>query len=359
MDGEMTQQAAPATEAPHTEAPHVEEHHEEAPKLGLRTDERTGRKIVEPITTPQPQEEPKPEPAKVFEKPTEQQAPQPQQVQPQQTPPQTAPVPPQGTPPVPTPAPNYYSAAEMSLAMQLGNVDESRIPPAYQPQYQALKQKDAPPPKTEAELRTEFLDTVSKMAKEKAMKDVGLTEDELAMGDFSDDESVREKMDRFKTAMEINRTKIINGYSENLRMEQLKAQRENEFKQGVASWINDQRASEPNFDAIGTFMVSHVKEMPYEKAVAIAPSIDRALKGQLTEQDAEIVKGFYDECRKEFYAKKNGTSTTPSPRSPSVESKGTGKDVNKAPDYAEMLRNAAPRDKPQIIQAWLGAMNNR
>lgn len=96
--------------------------------------------------------------------------------------------------------------------------------------------------------------------------------------------------------------------------------------------------------------------MPYEKAVAIAPAIQKAMQGKLDPQSAEVVKNYYEDCRKEFYAKKNGTSTTPSPRSPSVERKGTGQDVVKPIDYAEQLRAAPARDKSKIVEAWLSSM---
>ena len=306
---------------------------EESPRMGLRIDERTGRKVVE--TIPSGVEIKEPEKAE----PVEEQAEQAQQPQVQQ--------------------PQFYSPAELSLAIQMGQVDESKIPPEYQPQYLAMKQQNAPKPppqKSEAELRNEFLDAVNKAAHDKAMKDVGITEDELSMGEFSDNDEIQTKVSRYKAALDVARSQIISGYSEQVRIEQMKAQQENEFKKGVADWINEQRAAEPNFDEIGFFMQEHYKTMPYEKAAAIAPAIQKAMQGKLDPQSAEVVKNYYEDCRKEFYAKKNGTSTTPSPRSPSVERKGTGQDVVKPIDYAEQLRAAPVRDKSKIVEAWLSSM---
>ena len=188
------------------------------------------------------------------------------------------------------------------------------------------------------------------------MKDVGITEDELSMGEFSDNDEIQTKVSRYKAALDVARSQIISGYSEQVRVEQMKAQQENEFKKGVADWIDEQRTAEPNFDEIGFFMQEHYKTMPYEKAVAIAPAIQKAMQGKLDPQSAEVVKNYYEDCRKEFYAKKNGTSTTPSPRSPSVERKGTGQDVVKPIDYAEQLRAAPVRDKSKIVEAWLSSM---
>lgn len=311
---------------------------EESPRMGLRIDERTGRKVVE--TIPNGVETKEPDKAEPAEEQAEQaQQPQVQEPQVQQS--------------------QFYSPAELSLAIQMGQVDESKIPPEYQPQYLAMKQQNAPKPppqKSETELRNEFLDAVNKAAHDKAMKDVGITEDELSMGEFSDNDEIQTKVSRYKAALDVVRSQIISGYSEQVRVEQMKAQQENEFKKGVADWIDEQRTSEPNFDEIGFFMQEHYKTMPYEKAVAIAPAIQKAMQGKLDPQSAEVVKNYYEDCRKEFYAKKNGTSTTPSPRSPSVERKGTGQDVVKPIDYAEQLRAAPVRDKSKIVEAWLSSM---
>lgn len=337
----MPENETPVESTPAESTP-VETHEtpaEESPRMGLRIDERTGRKVVETIPSGAEVEVPEPE----NHEPAEEQAKQVQQ--------------PQAQPQVQQP--QFYSPAELSLAIQMGQVDESRIPPEYQPQYLAMKQQNAPKPppqKSETELRNEFLDAVNKAAHDKAMKDVGITEDELSMGEFSDNDEIQTKVSRYKAALDVARSQIISGYSEQVRVEQMKAQQENEFKKGVADWIDEQRAAEPNFDEIGFFMQEHYKTMPYEKAVAIAPAIQKAMQGKLDPQSAEVVKNYYEDCRKEFYAKKNGTSTTPSPRSPSVERKGTGQDVVKPIDYAEQLRAAPVRDKSKIVEAWLSSM---
>nr|DAE40620.1 MAG TPA: hypothetical protein [Caudoviricetes sp.] len=338
MDGQENQ--TPVEQAPVSNEP-VQETHTESPKIGLRVDERTGRRIIETVHE-EPKEEPQETPQIIQN--AEQQSQEQPQVQPQQVQPQ---VPPQS---------NYYSPSEMTLALQMGQVDPNRVPPEYAPQYAAMVAKDATKPKSESELRNEFLDSVNKMAKEKSMKDLGLTQDELDMGEFSDDEEIRNKVDRYKAQLEINRTNIINEYAEQMRIENIKAQQANEFKQGVAKWIQGQRAQEPHFDDIGRFMETAYKIMPYEQAATIAPAVQKAMAGQLDPQSAQIVQQYYEQCRKEYYAKLNGTSTTPTPRSPSVERRGTGKAGDEPVDFAERLRNASVRDKAAIVGEWLNAM---
>ena len=284
----MPENETPVESTPAESTP-VETHEtpaEESPRMGLRIDERTGRKVVETIPSGAEVEAPK------KAEPSEEQVQQAQQVQEVQ-PPQVQ-------------QSQFYSPAELSLAIQMGQVDESRIPPEYQPQYLAMKQQNAPEPppqKSETELRNEFLDAVNKAAHDKAMKDVGITEDELSMGEFSDNDEIQTKVSRYKAALDVARSQIISGYSEQVRVEQMKAQQENEFKKGVADWIDEQRTAEPNFDEIGFFMQEHYKTMPYEKAVAIAPAIQKAMQGKLDPQSAEVVKNYYEDCRKEFYAK--------------------------------------------------------
>lgn len=370
----MPQVETTQAEAPQVETPQVEtnaETHEE-PKIGIRVDERTGRRIIESVQEPFTNEEPKQEEPKQEEPQAEQPEEPVQDSQPVQTTQQTQPV--QTTQPIQNqqnqpiqtqpfqtqqiqnnPLP-FYSPAEMTLAIQMGQVDQNRIPPEYAAQYAAMVSRNAPKPKSEAELRNDFLDSVNKMAKERTMKDLGVTDEELSTGEFSDDENIRNKVERYKTQLEINRTNIISEYAEQVRIEQLKAQQANEFKASVASWINEQRAQEPHFDDIGFFMQEHYKTMPYEKAASIAPAMQKALSGNLDPQSAQVIQNYYNDCRKEYYAKLNGTSTTPTPRSPTVERRGTGKSVEKPVDYAEKLRNASVRDKAAIVGEWLNAM---
>lgn len=359
----MPQVETTQAETPQVEAPQVEtnaETHEE-PKIGIRVDERTGRRIIESVQEPFTSEEPKQEEPKQEEpkaEPEQQEEPvqdsQPvQTTQPVQTNQQNQPIQNQQIQNHPLP---FYSPAEMTLAIQMGQVDQNRIPPEYAAQYAAMVSRNAPKPKSEAELRNDFLDSVNKMAKERTMKDLGVTDEELSTGEFSDDENIRNKVERYKTQLEINRTNIISEYAEQVRIEQLKAQQANEFKASVASWINEQRAQEPHFDDIGFFMQEHYKTMPYEKAASIAPAMQKALSGNLDPQSAQVIQNYYNDCRKEYYAKLNGTSTTPTPRSPTVERRGTGKSVEKPVDYAEKLRNASVRDKAAIVGEWLNAM---
>lgn len=340
MDENTTVQSAPQS-APQTES--AESTTEQRGTIGLSTDGRTGKKIITsiPNTTDTAQTEHT------------------------ETAEGTDNLPPQGTPspfesiapqPVQQVAPPTYTPAEMSLAMQLGQVDESRIPAEYMPQYTAMKLKDAPPPKSAEEIRQEFLDKVTATVKEQTLKEVGITEDELALGEYSDDADVTAKVERYKMALEMNRRKAIDAVYDRIKAEQDNVKAQQQFRDGVANWINTQRAQEPHFDDIGKYMTDYYKTMRYEDAKNIAPAMEAALSGDLTPQYAEIIQKYYEGCRKEYYAKLNGTSTTPTPRAPDVETKGGGRNVNESPDFGKLLREASPRDKSRVVDAWLKSM---
>lgn len=329
----------------------------ESGTLGLVTDERTGRKTVQTIpqeTTPEVKAEVKKEETSL---PTEepQVTPQVEEAPVEQAVESTEPSPFEKLAPKQE-EPQAYTPAEMSLAMQLGQVDEGRIPAEFMPQYMALKAKDEPAPKTAEEVRREFYDKVTASVKGQTMQEVGITDDELALGEYADDPAVREKIERYKLALEMNRRKAVDAVYDGIRAEQETQKAQQQFRNGVAEWINAQRTQEPHFDDIGSYMTEAYKNMRYEDAKVIAPAMEAALNGNLTPEYAAVIQKYYEGCRKEYYAKLNGTSTTPTPRTPVVETKGGGRNVSEETDYGKLLREASPRDKSRIVDAWLNSM---
>lgn len=325
----------------------------ESGTLGLVTDERTGRKTVQEIpqgTTPEVKEVKQEENALPTAEPQAVEAPQAEQVA------ATAEPSPFDTLAPKQESPQAYTPAEMSLAMQLGQVDEGRIPAEFMPQYMALKAKNEPAPKTAEEVRQEFLDKVSASVKGQTMQEIGITEDELALGEYAEDPEVREKIERYKLALEMNRRKAVDAVYDGIRAEQETQKADQQFRNGVAEWINAQRIQEPHFDDIGSYMTEAYKNMRYEDAKVIAPAMEAALNGKLTPEYAAVIQKYYEGCRKEYYAKLNGTSTTPTPRTPVVETKGGGRNVSEETDYGKLLREASPRDKSRIVDAWLNSM---
>lgn len=322
-------------------------------ELGLRVDERTGRKYIEPIPQEEPEQEavPQGEPIQEGAPAEEQGAPtNEEQGVPTNEEQGVPPVEKQEVPPVEAQQTEPQANVFNNAVTPPQNAPQDSEPMAPQSATQAVNAG-----KSDEELRNEFLDKVSETAHNHALQQLGLTEEDINIAEFSDDPELRKRANRYRAAVEINRKQIIDSYAERLRIAQEQANRYNQFQQGVKSWIDEQRAGEPHFDDIGNLMTTRYKEMPYGEAANIAPAMERAMNGQLDENSAEIVKNYYEQCRKEYYAKLNGTSTTPISRSPAVETHGTGADVDAPVDYAKMLREASPREKPSIIEAWIGS----
>ena len=345
MEEELNHQEAPveAPQNPPQEAP------QEAPKEpvpALEVDERTGRRRVvmkgpEPPKEEPPQEEPPKETPKEEppqEEPTKQEAPH----APTAILNQFAPKP-------------VYKPDEMVLAMQLGNVDESRIPPELKAQYEAVKPKA--PTKEDAE--REIREKIQSMAKAEAMKKSGATEEDLKLGEFSDDEEVQKRVQDYKTAYELAQQQIIRDSLDRYRAMRAAETKRMEVMQNVKNFIDEQRAKEPNFDAIGKRMETKFLEMPFQQAAVIEPVLKAAMAGNLTDAQAKVLGDYYELCRKDVYAKINNTSVTPQPVIPKVEGKGAGLSAETHPDYAKLLREAGMRDKPRIIASWLAAQKEK
>jgi hypothetical protein len=264
----------------------------------------------------------------------------------------------QQTPQVQTqtqPTPQYYTPAEMSLAMQLGNVDEKKIPPQILPQYTALKAKNAPQGKTPQEIQTQMREKIREMAKMRAMAATNVTKEELDIGEFSDDPDVSKRVQDFHTAYALEQNKIISDTMEKYNQQQRQAQAYQNVQKGVVDFINQQSKVEPHFDDIDKMMMNAYADMPHKAGAVVEPAVRAAIQHKMTEKDAEILGEYYKYCRKEYYAKLNKTSTTPQQIPPKVETKGTGAEVKEKIDYAKALREANARDKSAVLNAWLKA----
>lgn len=337
-------ESAPQPEPQSEPAPKAEP--QEGPRLAV--DERTGRRRVVGFEPPAPRESEQKFP-EVPEK-----AEPPEEAKPVETP---------KVPEVPEPGdsellnklsgiqpkPNYYSPEELSLAMQLKNVDESRIPPQYKAQYDALK----PKPPTQADVESQIRAKIQSMAQAEAMKKSGCTQEDLEMGEFSDDPDVAKRVQDYKVAYEMAQQQIIRDSTMAYQRAQAEQAKRMQVMQNVQNFVNTQRQQEPHFDEIGKFMETYFQSLPYKQATLVAPCLEAAMKGNLTQAQADILGEYYKICRKEFYARLNHTSTTPTPKAPRVETRGNGASASPQTDYASMLRNASMRNKSRILAAWL------
>jgi len=310
---------------------------------GLKVDPQTGRRSV--VMFGGEEETPQAEPQ-------EQQVPQ-QQAQPQQEVPQ-----PNQQDILFNGASNenivpYRDTAELMQAIQSGQVDEHRIPMeqafAYanykqQLMHQAMQQQqpEQVQPQQE-ESRIDFFNKIDELARAAALRDIGLSEEQMATAEYSDDDDIVNRAAQYETSMAWHRNAI---------MAQVQAEQERAMQQqaqvrqlygDIDNKVAEYRKTEPAFEQINVMMNNYYTELPYNEAVKYATAIQAYQQGNISVQQAQALQEYYDKTRVAYYAKKNnlGTLNNPSPRIPKVERPGSstqGYDDN--PVTAEQLRNA-------------------
>ena len=307
-------------------------------------------------------------PAPVPETGTE---PQPQQANPA---PEAEPTPVPETEPavpasVPQPLTAPYTLEELTLAIQLGHVDESRIPPAYAVQYgqfkerqaqqqaiaQAQQQAQQTPQPNEAQQRMEFMENIEKMSRELTMKQLGLTEQDLAdkeYADYSDNPDLEKRIKAFEGLNAYNRQQIINDVQNQQAKVAQQAASQKAVNDSILAFAQNEIRTEPKFTEINNALETFYQELPYAKGVKYAEALNAYKAGTATEEQANVLKEYYDETKKMIYAKANNLSTTPTPvvrRPASVESPGTGQNIQKQANPEEL------RDLDYMGKiAWLG-----
>ena len=264
-----------------------------------------------------------------------------------------------------------YTLPELQEAMQTGQIDEARIPVAMRPGYYAAlaqaRQQTAPPaqpqqPTPEAEpvdntaKAREFYGKVQQMAQERAMKEVGITQDELDVSEYTDDQELLNKAKAYQVAVENNRAQILQDV-DNIQRQQ-KAAEDDHAKayQTIASFVGEMRKKEPNFDAIDNLMISRVAKMPYEEAVKVAPLIQKVQNGSLTTADLPALQEMYNQTRLEFYSKKTGVGLAPKVEKPMfVENPGNGQEAPRQTTPLNALGSMSKRDKEAAIGQMFGS----
>ena len=264
-----------------------------------------------------------------------------------------------------------YNLSEFLTALTSDAVDESRIPTEFMPQYSNYKIQQAIEAKNkqvelerqqkeqinqqltseqeQANMRT-FLHNLDEEAGKRAAQDAGLTEDDIDNLDFMDEGD--EKLVNYKLAKEWHRNQLMANLQQRANEETAARQRQATIYQEIQNFTTQAKQSEPNFDAIDKLMAERYKTLPYAEGKRVETVLQALGNGTITEAQTVELKNYYDATRKEFYAKKNGLSTTPKrvPKPPAVERAGNGKEIIKeyTPDYAA-LRKGDP--KQQV--AWL------
>lgn len=259
-----------------------------------------------------------------------------------------------------------YTLDEFSNAIATGYVDEKRVPQEYQRQYadwkigqavqahnaqqRAIAQQEAARraeieaqmnPETRQEQMREFLTGLDKEADARAQQDAGLSEEDVENLDLMDDDDP--KLINYKLAKEWHRQDLMAKMQSRYADEQAQRQRQEAVYAGINQFTEEQRAKEPNFDAIDRMLLTRVNDLTYKQAQVVVPVLQALQNGTINEAQTEILRSYYEDTRKLFYMQKNGLGTTPRAvnRPPTVERAGDGRDVNSVyvPDYSALAKS--------------------
>ena len=269
-----------------------------------------------------------------------------------------------------------YTPAELQTAMQLGQVNESRIPVYLRQAYYlamagqntanagttgapstnnadqstqtavpaANQQEDS------AEQARQFYQRVQTMAQERAMQEVGITQDEIDVAEYTDDEVILNKFNAYTAAMENNRAQILRDV-ENINQQQRAAEADHaQAYQTVATFVQEMQQKEPNFKAIDELMITRTQKMPYEEAIKVIPLIEKVRTGNLTTADLPALQEMYNQTRLEYYSNKTGVGLAPQVVKPAyVETPGRGGEAPRQTTPLSQLGKMNQKDKIKAI----------
>lgn len=262
-----------------------------------------------------------------------------------------------------------YTPQELTLALQLGSVDEARIPSAYLPQYNQIKaqqqfvqqqqQQQASTQATEQanqELDNqakgsmkEFYLKIDNAAKEQAMAEAGFeTEEEIEMAEYSNDPEDKEKLTVYKNALDWKKGQLMAEVQRRANERATAREQQAAIYRDIVAFTAEAKTKEPNFEAIDVLMKDHYKTLPYEQAQPIAETLKAFADGNITPEQCKVLQKYYDDARLAYYAQKNNLSTKPTSKPPVVERPGTGQTIPSKTDFRE-LRGLTPRER----QTWM------
>lgn len=270
-----------------------------------------------------------------------------------------------------------YTAKELAVAIATNAVDESRVPADLKAIYvQAMIQKAQhdytayvnEQQKQREELakqvqsnnnpqgQQEFLQKLSEESARMALQSLGMTKEDYDAKVY-DNPELEEK---FRIAREWHANRIMGEIQERSRQEAaVMAQRKNTYAQ-INSYIDRQRATEPHFAEIDAMCGTLYQNMEYKYSARIAQAMQSAKAGSATDDDAEVLRQYYEFGRKVYYAKKNNLNPnqpTPAPqrnRPPVVENAGNGQQLQNGPTRPNPieLRGKGPRERAEFFKKY-------
>lgn len=277
--------------------------------------------------------------------------------------------------------PTAYNANELLAAMTTGMVDESRIPDDLRAPYVAIRQQQQiaaltaqqyaqqqamqiqqmQVPQQDAQVPTpqqeDLYRRIQNAAEEKALKDLGITREQLSDLSYAESEDGAKKADEFRVAVQMNVnaiTREIDAYQMNLRQQQAEAQA---FMQEFVPKMQQVQREEPNFNQIDLMMENFYQQLPYQEAVQVAAAVERYKNGMCTRADIPVLEAYYNKTRAAFYAKQTGLSSapTPAPKAAPPQVEGAGKVAPNAPQQVDWsaMRTMGMRERSEFLRTHL------
>lgn len=279
--------------------------------------------------------------------------------------------------------PEKYNIDQFSEALASGNVDERRVPDQYRSQYetfkinQAVAQYNANQQALEAQKQAQveqqltpeqrqqnmanFYTSLDKECSERAKIDAMLTEDDIENLPYMDDDDP--KLINYNMAKEFHKQQIMADLQSRAAADRAKRFQQEQTYAGIQNFVTEAKVREPNFDAIDVMMKERYKTLPYAEGQRIATVIEALNNGTITEDQAVELRGYYDNCRREFYANRNGLSTQPQQynRPPVVERPGGNgaPPAQYVPDYNALRNASGPRERRAWVMQFMRAQANR
>ena len=271
-----------------------------------------------------------------------------------------------------------YSVTELQEAMRIGQVDETRIPlnlrqsyylavTGQQPATAGANSVENAEPQTEqqgsaaenqensAEKAQKFYSRVQEMARERAMKEVGITQDEIDVAEYTDDQNLLNKFSAFQASVENNRAQILRDVDNIQRQQKAAEEDHRQAYQAVATFVEDMRKKDPNFNAIDKLMMTRTQNMPYSEAIKVVPLIEKVTSGNLTTADLPALQEMYNQTRLEFYSKREGVGLAPQVQKPAfVETPGTGGDAPRKTTPLSALGSMSKKQREAAIGQMFG-----
>ena len=216
--------------------------------------------------------------------------------------------------------PHYYTAQELAK-LSPAEIDVSRVPPEVLPFFAALVAKQQPakeekPLEARVELKDIPRDELEKqimaiakntLAQELAAEGSTFNPDAQDL-DLYDSANMKQYQDyhmrlaRIVAKVERQTERLIEGQKQN-------ASAKNAVYTQIETRAKDlEKQYGADFAGIDALTATHLHTMPYQKAAPIAVAIERLNNGQATETDIPVIEGYFEECRREYFAKKTGVT---------------------------------------------------